>query len=79
MQYDVLQAGIDALTNRRRDLYNARRTGNDGETEEVTRITTQLQALRRSLKLCGHIESDIPKMQAVVQASKAQRKRGPSR
>lgn len=75
MQYDALQAEIDALTDRRRDLYNARRAGHGGEavTGEITQITTRLRALRRGLKLCARIEGDIPKMQAAVQASKTQR------
>lgn len=68
-QYDALQAEIDALTDRRRDLYNIRRSGHGGEavTGEITNITSRLRALRRDLKLCARIEGDIPRIRAAVQ------------
>jgi hypothetical protein len=71
MQYDALQAEIDALTDQRRELYGLRRKGDGGEavSEEITRITARLRALRRDLKLCASIEADIPKMEEVVQKS----------
>lgn len=70
MQYDALQAAIDARTARRRDLYNIRRSGHGGEAllDEITAITTTLRALRRELKLCARIEGDMPKVQAAVEA-----------
>lgn len=72
MQYDALQAGIDALTDQRRDLYNQRRR--EGESEpirsEITAITAKLRALRRELKLCIRIEGDIPKVRAVAEAAR---------
>ncbi len=69
MQYDALQAEIDALTDRRRDFYRARRRGGGGETvdREIANITTCLRALRRELKLCVRIEGDIPKIRTEIE------------
>lgn len=75
MQYDALQAEIDALTDQRRDLYGIRRAGQGGETvtEEIAAITSRLRALRRELKLCVRIEGDIPRIRETVQTEKHQR------
>ena len=68
MQYDAIQAEMDALTERRKELYQRKRRG-DGEVQpEIEQITTHLRALRRDLKLCARIEGDIPKIQASVKA-----------
>lgn len=68
MQYDAIQAKMDALTERRKELYQRKRRG-DGEVQtEIVQITTQLRALRRDLKLCARIEGDIPKVRAAVEA-----------
>ena len=68
MQYDAIQAEMDALTERRKELYQRKRRG-DGEIQaEIEQITTHLRALRRDLKLCARIEGDIPKIQASVKA-----------
>lgn len=68
MQYDALQATIDTLTGRRRDLYHTRRfaPGDENLQEEITGITDHLRGLRRELKLCVRIEGDIPKVQEGV-------------
>lgn len=68
MQYDALQATIDALTDHRRDLYRTRRAepGDEEVQEEITGVTDQLRRLRRELKLCVRIEGDIPKVQEGV-------------
>ena len=70
MQYDALQAEIDALTDQRRGLYNAKRAGRGGEeiAQDITQITQRLRGLRRELKLCARIEGDVPTVQAAVQA-----------
>lgn len=70
MQYDAVQAEIDALTDYRRDLYLQRRREVDSVplAGEITAITTKLRALRRELKLCARIEGDVPKVQAAVQS-----------
>ena len=57
---EELQAEIDALTDRRGDLYRLRRSGHEEVSEEIGHITAQLRALRRDLKLCARIEGDIP-------------------
>lgn len=69
MQYDALQAEIDALTDQRRGLYNAKRAGRGGGdiAQEITEITSRLRGLRRELKLCARIEGDVPKVRAAVQ------------
>lgn len=68
MQYDALQAEIDSLTDQRRELYNAKRTGWGGENtaQEIDCITSRLRELRRDLKLCARIEGDLPTVQAAV-------------
>ena len=76
MQHDAIQAEIDALTDRRRGLYNDRRAGRGGEatTLGIDSITARLRILRRELKLCVRIEQDLPTVQSAVQA--AQQKQG---
>lgn len=70
MQYDALQAEIDALTDRRGTLYRLRRGGGDCQavSDEIATITTRLRALRRDLKLCARIEGDIPSIREAVRA-----------
>lgn len=69
MQYDAIQAEIDALVDRRSALYKIRRSGHGGEaiSEEITKLTRQLRPLRRELKLCVRIEGDIPKVRTSVE------------
>lgn len=69
MQYDALQAEIDALTDQRSVLYKMRRSGLAGEaaTEGIKELSRQLRSLRRELKLCVRIEGDIPKVEKTVQ------------
>jgi len=70
MQYDALQAEIDALTDHRAELYKQqRRYGrNEDVASEIASITERLRSLRRELKLCVHIEGDIPKVESRIQA-----------
>lgn len=72
MQYDAIQAEIDALTERRGQLYRQKRRGDGGGEiqTEIEQITTHLRALRRDLKLCARIEGDIPKVRAAVEAQR---------
>ena len=79
MQYDAIQAEIDALTDRRRELYQWRRAGQgdaaiDGE---IAAITDRLRTLRRELKLCARIEGDIPSVRE--RASNQEDERGPEK
>jgi len=69
MQYDAIQAEIDALVDRRSNLYKIRRSGHGGEaiSEEIAKLTSQLRPLRRELKLCVRIEGDIPKVRTSVE------------
>ena len=72
MQYDAIQAEMDALTERRGQLYRQKRRG-DGDEKiqaEIEQITIHLRALRRDLKLCARIEGDIPKVRAAVEAQR---------
>lgn len=71
MQYDALQADIDAWSNRRRELYQIRRTETGGEavTEEIIQITCHLRALRRELRLCARIENTAPQVRAHLGAA----------
>ena len=65
MQYDAVQAEIDALTKRRADLYRRKRQGED-TGDEIAAITQALRPLRRELRLCAQIEDDIPHIQETV-------------
>ena len=71
MQYDALQAEIDAWSDRRQELYQARRAGNGGEavTEEITDITHRLRTLRREMRLCTRIEDHAPQVRAHLGAA----------
>ena len=68
MQQEALQAEIDALTDRRADLYRLHRKLPDDAAcaEEIGTITARLWILRRELKLCARIEGDIPAVQAQI-------------
>lgn len=79
MQYDAIQAGIDALTDRRRDLYKLRRAGDDTMTAEIEAITQQLRPLRRELKLCVQIEKDSSRMKEAVREAEEQRSKARTR
>ena len=72
MQQEALQAEIDALTDRRADLYRLRRKASDDTacSEESGTITARLRVLRRELKLCACIEDDIPTVRAQMGISK---------
>lgn len=68
MQYDASQAEMDALTERRRELYKRRRTyPSEGIDSEIDGITARLRGLRRELKMCTRIEADIPTVSAGVE------------
>ena len=72
MQQEALQAEIDALTDRRADLYRLhRRVPEDTSCAgEIGAITARLRVLRRELKLCGRIEDDIPTVRAQMDIQK---------
>ena len=80
MQYDAIQAEIDALTGQRRELYQWRRTGQGGAAidGEIAAITDRLRTLRRELKLCARIEGDIPNVRERVSNQQAD-ERGPEK
>lgn len=72
MQYDALQAEIDALADRRKELYHQRRAGDESDSTaaEITELTSGLRALRRELKLCVRIEGDIPTVRAGLEGQR---------
>ena len=71
MLHDALQAQIDALTERRRDLYEWKRRGMD-VTRELSAVNERLRQARRSLNLCRSIEADIPRLQTQTQQYREQ-------
>lgn len=77
MQYDAIQAEIDALTDQRSVLFKMRRSGLAGEaaSERIKEITCQLRSLRRELKLCVRIEGDIPKVEKTIQQTTKEQSR----
>ena len=72
MLHDALQAQIDALTERRKGLYEWKRRGMD-VTQELSTANEHLRQARRSLNLCRSIEADIPRLQAQAQQYREQR------
>lgn len=72
MLHDALQAQIDALTERRKGLYEWRRRGMD-VTQELSAVNERLRQTRRSLNLCRSIEADIPRLQTQTQQYREQR------
>ena len=78
MQYDAIQAEMDALTERRGELYRQSRRG-DGNEEvqaEIGQITARLRTLRRERKLCVRIEGDIQTVRAAVGKPSPDQERG---
>jgi len=65
MLSEALQADIDALTARRKELYGKRREGEDMEAE-IAAVNGALRPLRRELRTCGRIETDIPRIRENV-------------
>ena len=72
MLHDALQAQIDALTERRKGLYEWKRRGMD-VTRELSAVNGRLRQARRSLNLCRSIEADIPRLQTQTQQYREQR------
>ena len=65
MLSEALQADIDALAARRKELYGKKRGGEDVE-DEIAAINGELRPLRRELRTCGRIEADIPRIRENV-------------
>lgn len=63
MLADAIQAQADALTEQRRELYRLRREGDESVSGEIDELTNKVRKLRRSLRLCGAIQADIPTIQ----------------
>ena len=80
MQYDAIQAEIDALTDQRRELYQWRWVGQGAAAidGEIAAITDRLRTLRRELKLCARIEGDIPNVRECV-SNQQEDERGPEK
>lgn len=72
MLHEALQAQIDALTERRKGLYEWKRRGMD-VTQELSAVNERLRQTRRSLNLCQSIEADIPRLQTQTQQYREQR------
>lgn len=72
MLHDALQAQIDALTERRKGLYEWKRRGMD-VTRELSAVNERLRQARRSLNLCRSIEADVPRLQTQTQQYREQR------
>nr|WP_326185147.1 relaxase/mobilization nuclease domain-containing protein [uncultured Oscillibacter sp.] len=69
----ALQAEMDALVERRKELYQRQRQGYEVSVE-IGAINQDLRQLRRKWKLCGQIEATIPAVQyQVAEARRAQR------
>ena len=61
----ALQAEMDALTDRRKELYREKRQGCEA-SEKIERINQDLRQLRRKWKLCGQIEATAPAVRRQV-------------
>ena len=74
----ALQAQIDALTDRRKELYSQRREGLNVEAE-IAAINGELRQLRRELKTCGRIGADIPRIRQQVRLCREQEAPAPEK
>ena len=72
---DALQGQIDLLVDYRRELYEARREGQDVEAELET-VNGKLRSTRRELTICRKITEDIPKIRDREQLTRQQEQRG---
>ena len=72
---EALQAQIDALTDTRKDFYSRKRDGEDVEPD-ISAINEKLRLLRRELKTCGKIETDIPRIREKTALYQEQRTQG---
>ena len=63
MLEDALQAEIDALTDRRKELYRQKRRGQEIDSDIQT-ITRALRPLRSQLRTCGQVQRAIPQIRA---------------
>jgi len=75
---DALQAQIEALTDRRKELYSQRREGLNVEAE-IAAINGELRQLRRELKTCGRIGADIPRIRQQVRLCREQEAPAPEK
>ena len=72
MQYDALQAQLDALNDQRALLYKARRSyPSESISAEIRAITEAMRPLRRDLKLCARIEETIPRVRQWVEPERS--------
>lgn len=74
MQYDAVQASIDALVDNRRDLYPQKRSGDEWAANEIERINERLRSLRRQLRMCARIEQDMEMMRDRVSAVRQEKR-----
>ena len=58
----ALQADIDTLVAKRRELYRCKREGEE-VTEEISNINSALRPIRRELRLCRQISETIPQIE----------------
>lgn len=69
----ALQAEMDALAERRRELYQRQRQG-DEVSAEIEIINQNLRQLRRKWKLCGQIEATAPVIRRQVEEARGAQK-----
>lgn len=71
MQYNALQAEIDALNDQRHDRYKQRRRRESCAdlTREIEGITMTLRRICHDLKLCARIEDNIAKLHEVCRSN----------
>lgn len=62
----ALQADIDSLVFRRRDLYKRKRRGED-MTSEISEINLALRPIRRELRCCYKITENLPQVQRHIE------------
>jgi len=58
----ALQANVDALVDKRRELYRLKRRGED-VTKEISQINLELRPIRRELRLCRQTAETVPRLQ----------------
>lgn len=83
---EAIQADLDALTDKRAELYRQKRKDPENETllSEIESINRSIRGRRRELRICARIEADIPHVQqkafeAIPPVSPTKQKKPPTK
>ena len=66
MLTDAMQAETDALTARRRKLYDERKNGSNTASGQIQTINTRLRSLRQQQRICRSIQTDATHIRNMI-------------